>query len=82
MFFFVKANHKGYHNMFPKAFCFVSQLHLRRVELLGRITEFVYFVPFPKAVLVRIVRKELFDLEKLVCNVLSCNLLKMISSSC
>ena len=65
-----------------KLFVVVSQLHLGRVELLGRITEFVYFVPFSEAVLVRIVRKELSNLSKLVCNVLSCNLLKMISSSC
>ena len=74
----------SYRNMFSRAFCFSSyrQRHFRRDEFLGRINEIVYFLPFSHSELLSLVTKELDYFSKLVCNVLSCNTLQMISNSC
>ena len=67
----------NYHKMFPKAFCFSSyqQSHFGRDEFLGRINEFVYFLPFSHPERLSLVTKELGYWSKMVCNVLSCNIL-------
>ena len=67
----------SYHDMYSRAFCLSSywQLHFRRDEFLGRINEMVYFLPFSRPELLSLVTKELDNWSKMVCNVLSCNIL-------
>ena len=66
----------SYHKMFPKAFCFSSyqQSHFGD-EFLGRINDFVYFLPFSHPERLSLVTKKLDYWSKKVCNVLSCNIL-------
>ena len=47
------------HKLYSFFFCFFSQRHFQRDEFLGRITEFVYFLPFSKCELSQLVSKEL-----------------------
>ena len=75
---FILLKLKGsYHNMFSSAFCFSSyrQSQFGRDEFLGRINEIVYFLPFSRPELLSLVTKELDYWSKMVCNVLSCNIL-------
>ena len=75
---FILLKLKGsYHNMFSSAFCFSSyqQSQFGRDEFLGRINEIVYFLPFSRPELLSLVTKELDYWSKMVCNVLSFNIL-------
>ena len=59
---------------------FLSQLHFRRDEFLGRINEMVYFLPFSRSELITLATRELNFWAKMVCKSLFTMIPRIFSS--